>query len=165
MKKPVFAVAVAALSLSLAAHAAPAPFVDVPVCHWASTAVNAVTAQDVQAPAKNAALAQNAVRQVFEGLQCGSADWVSRFVTGAPAGLGAAATSQPVRAFNIVFTNTTLSGNTARVAFRMTATIRNGTATSTVQRTGTAQLTVSDETGWKVVYSSLLGLNLPFLPR
>jgi hypothetical protein len=165
MKKRFFAVAITALGLGLVARAAPAPFVDVPVCHWASTAVNAVTAQDVQAPAKNAALAQNAVRQVFEGFQCGSADWVSRFVTGAPAGLSAAATSQPVRSFNIVFTNTTVTGNTARVAFRMTARIVNGNALSTVQRTGTAQLTASDETGWKVVYSSLLGLNLPFLPR
>jgi hypothetical protein len=166
MNKTFVAVALAALSSSaLIARAAPTPFVDVPSCHWASTAVAAVASQDVQAPAKTAALAQNAVRQVFEGFVCGSADYASRFVTGAPAGFSTATSSQTLRAFNIVFTGTTITGNTARVGFRMTATVANGNATTVVQRTGTVQLTASDETGWKVVYSSLVGLNLPFLPR
>ena len=80
----IIATAISSLTL-LSARAAPTAFIDVPVCHWASTAINAV-ASEVAAPAKNVSTAQNAVRQMLEGLQCGSADWVSRFVEGAPAG-------------------------------------------------------------------------------
>lgn len=158
---------IAALISSLAclsARAAPTAFIDVPVCHWASTAINAV-AGEVAAPAKSVSTAQNAVRQMFAGLQCGSADWVSRFVEGAPAGLAATATSKVLRSYSITFGKSVVNGANASVALTANLSYTTASGVVTIKRTGTAKLSVSDETGWKVVYASLSSLNLPFLPK
>lgn len=159
----IIATAISSLTL-LSARAAPTAFIDVPVCHWASTAINAV-AGEVAAPAKNVSTAQNAVRQMLEGLQCGSADWVSRFVEGAPAGLAATATSKVLRSYSIAFGQSSLSAGTASVAFTANLTYNAASGVVTIKRSGTVRLTSSDETGWKVVYASLSSLNLPFLPK
>ena len=148
----------------LSARAAPTAFIDVPVCHWASTAINAV-AGEVAAPAKNVSTAQNAVRQMFEGLQCGSADWVSRFVEGAPAGLSAAATSKVLRSYSLEFGKSVVNGANASVAFTANLSYTTASGVVTIKRSGTARLNVSDETGWKVIYASLSSFNLPFLPK
>lgn len=148
----------------LSARAAPPVFVDVPVCHWASAAIYAV-AGEVAAPAKTSSTAQNAVRQVFEGLQCGNADWVSRFVEGAPAGLAATATSKVLRSYNLEFGKANVNGGAASVAFTANLTYNSSSGVVTIKRSGTARLTASDETGWKVMYASLSSLNVPFLPK
>ena len=159
----IIAAAISSLAF-LGARAAPTAFIDVPVCHWASTAINAV-AGEVAAPAKNVSTAQNAVRQMFEGLQCGSADWVSRFVEGAPAGLAATATSKVLRSYSITFGKANLNGGAASVAFTANLTYNSPSGVVTIKRSGTAKLNVSDETGWKVIYASLSSLNVPFLPK
>lgn len=160
-----FIIAAAISSLAgLSARAAPPVFVDVPVCHWAATAINAV-AGEVAAPAKNVSTAKNAVRQMFEGLQCGSADWVSRFVEGAPAGLAAIATSKVLRSYNLEFGKSVVNGANATVAFSANLSYTTSSGVTTIKRSGTARLNSSDETGWKVVYASLSSLNLPFLPK
>jgi hypothetical protein len=147
------------------ARAEPTPFVDVPACHWASEAINGVVARDVPAPAKNVANAQNAVRQVFAGMQCGDADWVSRFVEGAPDTVSTFATQKIVRGYDLSFTRSSVNGARASVSFNAVVTYAIGTRTLTVRRAGTATLTANDETGWKVTYASLSSLNLPFFPR
>ena len=159
----IIAAAISSLAF-LGARAAPTAFIDVPVCHWASTAINAV-AGEVAAPAKTLSTAQNAVRQMFEGLQCGSADWVSRFVEGAPAGLAATATSKVLRSYSITFGKANLNGGAASVAFTANLTYNSPSGVVTIKRSGTAKLNVSDETGWKVIYASLSSLNVPFLPK
>ena len=159
----IIAAAISSLA-GLSARAAPPVFIDVPVCHWASTAINAV-AGEVAAPAKNVSTAQNAVRQMFEGLQCGNADWVSRFVEGAPAGLAATATSKVLRSYSITFGKSSLNAGTASIAFTVNLSYATNNGVVAIKRSGTARLNSSDETGWKVVYASLSSLKLPFLPK
>ena len=159
----IIAAAISSLA-GLSARAAPPVFIDVPVCHWASTAINAV-AGEVAAPAKSVSTAQNAVRQMFEGLQCGNADWVSRFVEGAPAGLAATATSKVLRSYSITFGKSSLNAGTASIAFTVNLSYATNNGVVAIKRSGTAQLNSSDETGWKIVYASLSSLNLPFLPN
>jgi hypothetical protein len=163
-KYPLIAAVVVSSLALLSARAAPPVFIDVPVCHWASTAISAVSVESA-APAKTVSTAQNAVRQMFEGLQCGNADWVSRFVEGAPAGLAATAASKVLRSYSITFGQSSLSAGTATVAFTANLTYTSASGVVTIKRSGTAQLNASDETGWKVVYASLSSLNVPFLPK
>jgi hypothetical protein len=165
MKNWIAAAALLTSAVVLVARAEPTPFVDVPACHWASAAINGVVARDVPAPTQNAALAQNAVRQVFAGMQCGDADWVSRFLEGAPDSVSAFAAQKVVRGYDLTFTRTTVSGARASVSFNALVSYALGTRTVTVRRNGTATLNANDETGWKVTYASLSGLDLPFFPR
>ena len=152
-------------SFTLGARAEPTPFVDVPSCHWASTAINGVVAKDVPAVAKNASTAQNALRQVFAGVQCGDADWVSRFVTGAPSALSGVVAQKTLRSFDLRFTRTIVNGPRASLSFEVSVTYSTSSGSVTVRRAGTAALTTNDETGWRVAYTGLAGLNLPFFPR
>jgi phospholipase/lecithinase/hemolysin len=153
------------VGVAFVARAEPTPFVDVPSCHWATTAINGVVAKDVPAVAKNAATAQNAVRQVFAGMQCGDADWVSRFVDGAPSSLAGIVSQKVVRAFDVTFTKATVNASRASLSFNAVITYTLGARSVTVRRAGTATLTANDETGWRVVYTSLSSLDLPFFPR
>ena len=148
----------------LSARAAPPVFVDVPVCHWASASISAVSVEGA-VPAQNINTAQNAVRQLFEGLQCGNADWVSRFVEGAPAGLSATATSKVLRSYSITFGKSSLNAGRASIALTVNLSYTTNNGVVTIKRSGTTRLNASDETGWKVVYASLSSLNLPFLPK
>jgi hypothetical protein len=152
-------------SVAFIARAEPTPFVDVPSCHWAADAINGVVARDVPAPAKNAATAQNAVRQVFAGMLCGDADWVSRFLDGAPGNVSTFATQKIVRGYDLNFTRATVNGARATVSFNAVVSYAIGTRVATVRRSGTVTLTANDETGWKVTYASLSSLDLPFFPR
>ncbi len=164
VKTPLIIAAAISSFAFLNARAAPPVFVDVPVCHWASAAIYAV-AGEVAAPAKDVSTAQNAVRQVFEGLQCGNADWVSRFVEGAPVGLASAASRKVLRSYSLAFGKANVNGGAASVAFTANLTYDAASGVVTIKRSGTARLNVSDETGWKVVYASLSSLNVPFLPK
>ena len=91
MKIPLVIVG-AAISLVGLAQAQTA-YVDVPPCHWAVEAINTVSAGDKVTPAQSASNAQNAVRQVFEGMQCGNPAWTSKFIADAPSGLAALVSS------------------------------------------------------------------------
>lgn len=164
LKNPfIIAAAISSFAL-LGARAAPPVFVDVPVCHWASEAISAVSVESA-APAKTISTAQNAVRQLFEGLQCGNADWVSRFVEGAPTGLSATASSKVLRSYSLEFGKASVNGGAASVTFTANLTYNSASGLVTIKRSGTARLSASDETGWKVVYASLSSLNVPFLPK
>jgi hypothetical protein len=165
MKRPaLIAVALTAVTL-LNVRAEPTPFVDVPDCHWASQAINISVDRSVATPAKTALTAQNALRQVFEGMQCGSADWVSRFVDAAPSGLAGIASQRVVRGFNLTFTKVVVNGAKASVGFNIALTYTQNGGAVTVKRSGTANLVANDETAWKVAYASLAGLNLPIFPK
>ncbi len=165
MNKIVFASIALLTAATLTARAEPTPFVDVPVCHWASTAINQAVDSNVPAPAKSAATAQNAVRQVFEGMQCGSSDWVSRFVEGAPGSLSGFAAQKLVRGFDVTFGKTVVNASKASVSFTATITYTASGKNVTVKRSGTAALTANEETAWRVAYSSLSKLDLPFFPK
>jgi hypothetical protein len=165
MKRTLLIAATLTAVTLLSARAEPTPFVDVPDCHWASASINISVDRSIAAPAKSALTAQNALRQVFEGMQCGSADWVSRFVDAAPSGLAGIASQRAVRSFTLTFTKAVLNGAKASVGFNMTLTYALDSKVVTVKRSGTASLVANDETGWKVAYASLAGLNLPIFPK
>ena len=165
MKIPLLIATTLTTATMLAARAEPTPFVDVPDCHWASNSINISVDRNVAAPAKSALTAQNALRQVFEGMKCGSADWVSRFVEAAPSGLAGIASQRAVQGFNLTFTKAVLNGTKASLGFNMTLTYALNGKVVTVKRSGAANLVANDETGWKVAYTSLSSLNLPIFPK
>jgi hypothetical protein len=134
-------------------------FVDVPPCHWAKEAVDRITdASAVAPPQPSAALAANAVQQVFEGLKCGDPQWSARFIADAPNVflLGASKLS----GFELRGLQARVSGNTATVRFQVIAHLASGTLT----RSGEVRLSFSPD-GWKSDYATLAGLNLPVFPR
>lgn len=149
-------------SLALAQGQPPAgtsPFVDVPPCHWARAALEAISRPDPnQRPQASALLAENALRQVFEGLKCNDPAWSERFLQDPTPGFGRSEAS--LRNFELSGVQTQVSGNQATIRFRLTA-VLNGT---TLQRSGTARLFFAEQ-GWKVDYASLTTLNLPVFPR
>ncbi|MCX7782229.1 MAG: hypothetical protein N2318_01120 [Meiothermus sp.] len=135
------------------------PFVDVPPCHWARAAVEAISQPDPSLrPQASALLAENALRQVFEGLKCNDPAWSERFLQNPAPGFGRSEAN--LRNFELSGMQTQVAGNRATIRFRLTA-VLNGTA---LQRSGRAQL-VFTEQGWKVDYGSLATLNLSVFPR
>ncbi|MBO1435754.1 hypothetical protein [Meiothermus sp. CFH 77666] len=149
-------------SLALAQGQPPAgtsPFLDVPPCHWARAAVEAISRPDPnQRPQASALLAENALRQVFEGLKCNDPAWSERFLQNPTPSFGRSEAS--LRNFELSGVQTQVSGNQATIRFRLTA-VLNGT---TLQRSSTARLFFAEQ-GWKVDYASLATLNLPVFPR
>jgi hypothetical protein len=136
-------------------------YVDVPSCHWAVQAINVVSSGDKVTPAQSSANAQNAVRQVFEGIQCGDPAWVKNFIANAPSGLDAQVIQKPMRSFSITFGRTTIDGNGATVAINLTLSLSTGV----VRRTATVSLSSDVKTAWKVNYASLAALNLSMFPK
>jgi hypothetical protein len=136
-------------------------YVDVPACHWAVAAINIVSAGDKVTPAQSASTAQNAVRQVFEGMQCGDPAWTNQFIADAPSGLAALVSSKPVRGFQLTFGQTTVSGKSATVTVNLSVTLSSGVQT----RTGTLSLSSDNKAAWRVSYSSLAALNLVLFPK
>jgi hypothetical protein len=136
-------------------------YVDVPACHWAVAAINIVSAGDKVTPAQSASTAQNAVRQVFEGMQCGDPAWTNKFIAGAPSGLAALISSKPVRGFQLSFGQTTVSGKSATVVVNITLTLNSGVQ----KRTGTLNLSSDNSAAWRVNYASLVALNLTIFPK
>ncbi len=152
-----FATAVGLLGLASAQTA----YVDVPPCHWAVTAINTVSAGDRVTPSQSASNAQNAVRQVFEGIQCGDPAWVQKFTTDAPDGLSALVSSKPVKGYQLTFGRTVVSGNTASVAVNLTLTLN----ARVEKRSGTLSLSSDAKAAWRVSYGSLSALNLTVFPK
>jgi hypothetical protein len=137
-------------------------FVDVPSCHWATEAINQISGETSVTPAQNASTAANALRQVFEGMKCADPNWTLQFIQNAPESLRALIASDPLKGFSLPSVTGNVSGNTAKVNFKLNITLKNGLS---VARTGNAQLVTDKKTGWKVVYSSLSALNLPIFPK
>lgn len=148
--------------LALAQNQLPAGtsrFVDVPPCHWARAAVEAISRPDPnQRPQASVLLAENALRQVFEGLKCNDPTWSERFLQNPAPGFGRSEVS--LGSFELGGLQTQVSGNQATIRFQLTA-LLNGTA---LQRSGAARLFFAEQ-GWKVDYASLATLNLPVFPR
>lgn len=136
-------------------------YVDVPSCHWAVTAINTVSSGDKVTPAQNAANAQNAVRQIFEGIQCGDPAWSKKFIADAPTRLDAVIQSKPIKSFALTFGRTSISGTNASVTVNLTLNLGNGA------QTRQAALALSSDTtsAWKVNYASLAALNLAVFPK
>ncbi|MFN3265321.1 MAG: hypothetical protein ACK41E_00615 [Deinococcales bacterium] len=136
-------------------------YVDVPSCHWAVTAINIVSSGDKVTPAQNTSNAQNAVRQVFEGIQCGDPAWSKNFIAQAPSSLDALIKGKPLRSYTLTFGSTSIAGTTARVAANLSLTLASG-----VERRQAVFILSSDpKTAWRVNYASLAALNLAVFPK
>ncbi len=136
-------------------------YVDVPPCHWAVEAINIVSSGDQVTPAQSAGNAQNAVRQVLEGLQCGDVGWTGKFVVGAPSAFASIVSSKLLKGYQMSFGKTTVSGNTASVAVTMTLKLVSGE----VKRSGVIALSSDAKAAWKVSYASLAALNVAIFPK
>lgn len=141
------------------AATAQSAFVDVSPCHWAAAAVASIAGEpevdEAQARA-SVYLAENAVRQVFEGLACGTLEWSSRFLVDIPAGAGPEAA---LDSFALRDLATSIGGDGASVDFVVDAVIDG----ESVSRAGRADL-VFEASGWRVRYPSLAALELPLFP-
>ncbi len=137
----------------------PSPFVDVSPCHWATDAVRAIAGEpqvsERQALGSNY-LAENSLRQVFEGLKCGDLAWSAYFMEGVPAGTAPQGTLQNFALDNV---SSSLSGTSGTLTFSVTATVDGQSYT----RTGNAALRYADDR-WQVSYPDLAALDLPVLP-
>ncbi len=140
-------------------QAGTSPFVDVPPCHWARAAIEAIARPDPNArPQPSALLAENALRQVFEGLKCNDPAWSERFLQNPAPGFGR--TGVNLSSFELSSIQTRLTGNQATLRFSLLAVLDG----NPVRRSGEAQLVFGGQ-GWRVVYASLAALNLPVFPR
>ena len=153
------AVASAAMIVSLAQ--AQTAYVDVPSCHWAVEAINQVSAGDKPTPAQSAGNAQNAVRQVFEGLQCGDPAWTQQFIVGAPSSLEALVKSKPIRGFALNFGLTVVNGRAATILVDISLTLPSGIQ----KRSATLTLSSDAKAAWRVNYASLAALSIAVFPK
>jgi hypothetical protein len=158
MKKLAFLLLLGGLSLAQP-QAGRSPFVDVPPCHWARAAIEAIARPDPNARQQpSALLAENALRQVFEGLKCNDPVWSERFLENPAPGFGRTGTA--LSSFELSGVQARLSGNQATLRFYLVAVLDG----SPVRRSGEARLVFAEQ-GWRVVYTSLVSLNLPVFPR
>lgn len=135
------------------------PFPDVAPCHWAAASVARIAGAPAVDPAQartSAILAENALRQVFEGLRCGDLAWSARFLAGVPSGTAPGA---ELGSFELLDLATRLEGERGEVSFTLVATVDGGT----LRRSGVAEL-VFEEGDWRVRYGSLAALGLPLFP-
>jgi len=140
------------------------PFPDVPPWHWAYDAVAADQAAGllVGYPSTRAALAENAVTQVYDGFaHAGAAPaqaWVERFTYNRPADWPAPMEHSAIAAFSLARVQVSLRGNTAVAAF--TATVR-----TTAGRTVTTPVRVNMRANgqdWQVDYAGLAAVDPVF---
>ncbi len=135
------------------------PFVDVPPCHWARPALEAIAHPSPQArPQPSLLLAENALLQVFEGLRCNDPAWSLRFLLNPAPGFGQ--NPSGLRGFELRVLQSALAGSQATLRFALTAMVEG----ATLRRNSTARLVFEPE-GWKVDYASLAALELPLFPR
>jgi hypothetical protein len=158
--KPIIALRIlaGAVALCLGAVQAQTPFPDIPPCHWAAEAVTEIAGKpEVEtAQARSSAyLAENAVRQVFEGLRCESPEWSRAFMTGAPSNWA----PQGLGGFALQVDDVRLMGDRGVVAAQVQATV-NGRS---LERSGNVDIAFA-EGRWRVLYGSLAALDLPIFP-
>lgn len=151
----------AVLGLAGAQQAPRGGFVDVPPCHWAAEATRVLAARGLFQgyPADPRELAENALRQVFEGLRCGDVGWSLEFLEGAAASF-AAGSVEGLEGFELRKLQSSIDGDRASITFQLVVSYKGVVYT----RQGTARL-VFIQPGWKVLYESLVGLKLPFFPK
>jgi hypothetical protein len=143
-------------SLWISSARAQAPFPDIPPCHWAAEAVTEIAGKpdiDAEQARSSRYLAENAVRQVFEGLRCGSGEWSRAFVSGEPEAWPPGMATVDFR-LNVGDLQLTGGRGTANVQVDL---IVNGNTTR-----GSGQVDLLFTEGiWTVDYDSLSGLRLP----
>jgi hypothetical protein len=135
------------------------PFADVSPCHWASGAIGGIAGTpdvDVEQARTSAYLAENALRQVFEGLQCSDLGWSAGFMHGTPEGT---VSQGALERFVLDVRSLLLDGGQGSVAFALTTRIDG---VETVQEAD-AEL-IFEGRSWKVAYASLAALDLPLFP-
>lgn len=135
------------------------PFADVSPCHWASGAVAGIAGTpeiDIEQARTSVYLAENALRQVFEGLRCGDLGWSAAFMSGTPEGTVSQGT---LDSYRLAVESVTLDGRRGTIRFVLTAMIDG---VSTVHG-GSAELVFRGRS-WQVDYASLAGLGLPLFP-
>ncbi len=151
-------VSIAALVLAGTALAS-SPFADVSPCHWATESIAEIAGQpdvDAAAARQSTYLAENAVRQVFEGLVCDDLAWSASFLVDVPPDVGPNA---ELEGFVLRDVRTSLAGARGTVAFTVDAVVDG----QSVTRSGVAELVFADG-GWSVRYPSLAALGLPLFP-
>jgi hypothetical protein len=135
------------------------PFPDIAPCHWAAEAVSEIAGTprvEIEQARNSVYLAENAVRQVLEGLRCGTSEWSRAFLAGEPEAwpgeVGKVSFALQVGGVRLE------SGTgTARVQLSLTIDGR------TVERSGQVELVFREGT-WRVTYPSLARLELPLFP-
>lgn len=136
-----------------------APFVDVPICHWATPELARIAGEPqidpVQARGSNY-LAENSLRQIFEGLRCEDLEWTGGFMTEVPEGVTPSLGLSSFELRNVV---SAISGEQATITFDLTATIDG----ERFSRSGSVEL-VFLNSRWFVRYASLAALELPVFP-
>lgn len=145
--------------LSAPALAQRTPFADVAPCHWASGAVGGIAGTpdvDVEQARASAYLAENALRQVFEGLQCGDLGWSAGFMHGTPEGT---VSRGALDGYALDVRSLSLDGARGSVAFALTTRIDGVEAVQVAD----AELVFVGRS-WRVAYASLAALGLPLFP-
>lgn len=135
------------------------PFVDIAPCHWAAEAVGKIAGQPQVEPAQarnSVYLAENSVRQVFEGLRCETPDWSLAFLADAPDDWPQVVPEGPVA---VQAHDVRIDGNRGVV----TVSLRAAWAGRELDRSGEVDVVFRDGK-WLVEYASLAALDLPFFP-
>ncbi|MEX2535938.1 MAG: hypothetical protein WD273_10125 [Trueperaceae bacterium] len=135
------------------------PFPDVPPCHWAAGAVTELAGKSEVTPEQalnSRYLAENSIRQVFEGLRCESPEWSRGFVASAPTDWP---TSPRLENFQLTVTDLQLM-ETQGTAIVTLLVVADGT---TSERSGELELSF-DGGMWRVDYQNLRRLDLPLFP-
>jgi hypothetical protein len=151
-------IALLVLAAALLAPSARAqgPFPDIPPCHWAAEAVTEIAGKPdvaLEQARSSVYLAENAVRQVFEGLRCGSPEWSRAFLSGEPDGWTRLMATVD---FQLNVGGVQLSGDHGTANVQVTL-IVNGNRTL---GSGPVSLLFTDGS-WTVDYDSLSALRLP----
>jgi hypothetical protein len=154
----------AAIACLASAQARPeAPFLDVPPCHWAAEAVAELADLHIVIgfPPDDAYSAENAFRQVFEGLRCEDPAWSLAFLAAAPAAFGTGPAT--LVGFSLRSEVIAREATRVRLAYELTAVLEEQGVRSTHEREGVAEVHRGDE-GWRVPYDDVRALALPIFP-
>ncbi len=135
------------------------PFADVSPCHWATESLAGIAGTpevDVEQARTSTYLAENALRQVLEGLKCGDLGWSAGFMSGTPEGT---VSNGELQSYTLAVASVTLAGDSGSLDYSLTAVIDGGE----VVRAGIAELVFAGKR-WRVRYDSLAALGLPLFP-
>ncbi len=153
------------MQLAYGGARAPAPFADVPPCHWAAEAVAELAEVGIFIgfPVDHDYLAANALRQVFEGLRCDDLDWSRAFIEAAPEAFAEVAGVQLV-GFALDTVVVERVGPRAEIGYSLTTVVEHQATRITEVREGTIEAQLG-AAGWQVAYADLADLALPVFPH